>query len=118
MYNGTLMPPVPQLMGSCTGRAARYRATLAANLASERPASNAASLEVARVIIPPTPRTSFLVPYVTTPPYSATVSPPLQQMLRGEVLLKKLYKSMLFARDREGGGGPEDVEMGASTRTT
>ncbi len=33
-------------------------------------------------------------------------------MLRGEVLLKKLYKSMLFARNREGGGGPEDVEVG------
>jgi hypothetical protein len=32
VYNGTLMPPVPQLMGSCTGRVARYRATLAANL--------------------------------------------------------------------------------------
>src|SRR5215217_3457647 len=45
--------------------------------------SDHASLVAARVLNPPTPGLCFLVPSVTTPHYSTTVSQALRQSLRG-----------------------------------
>src|SRR5688572_23025694 len=54
-HNGVLMPPVPQLLGGRTGRVAICRATAARNKATERAASDQASHEVTRVLIPLAP---------------------------------------------------------------
>ena len=50
-----LSPPVPQLLGGCTDLVATYTTMLAAHRRSERPASDHASQEGARWLIPPTP---------------------------------------------------------------
>src|SRR5215212_9319956 len=50
-----LSPPVPQLLGGCMERLAMYSATDAAAITTKRPASDHASHEAARVLIPPTP---------------------------------------------------------------
>jgi len=42
-YTGVLIPPVPQLMGGCTGRVATYSATPATNMDAQSPASDQAS---------------------------------------------------------------------------
>jgi hypothetical protein len=55
----TNMPPtaglVPNLLGSCAERARTYSATLAKNMATQRPASDHASHAAARALIRPTP---------------------------------------------------------------
>src|SRR5215208_586216 len=51
-HNGVLMPPVPQLIGGRTGRVTICKARAARNKATERAASDQASHEVARVLIP------------------------------------------------------------------
>src|SRR3712207_1688161 len=65
---------VPQLLGTGAERARRSSATLATNMATQRPASDHASQEAARVLILPTPRSCSLAPANTTPLYSTTVS--------------------------------------------
>src|SRR5215207_778307 len=65
--NTLLKPPVPQVVGSCTDRVSTYSTTVAMNMATERPASDHASQEAARVLNPPTPRPCSLAPSVTTP---------------------------------------------------
>src|SRR5918994_4743726 len=54
-HNGVLMPPVPQLLGGRTGRVAICRATAARNKTTESAASDQASHEVVRVVIPLAP---------------------------------------------------------------
>src|SRR5829696_2417326 len=66
-----LSPPVPQELGGCTDRVAMYSAADAADMATERPASDHASQAAARVLIPPTPRPCSLAPSVTTLLYRA-----------------------------------------------
>src|SRR5687767_500282 len=63
-----------QLLGDCADRASTYSAALAKNMATETPASDQASQEATRVLIPPTPRPCSLAPSVTIPLYSTTVS--------------------------------------------
>src|ERR687893_2158254 len=70
-----LSPPVPQVLGGSTDRVAMYSATDAAAMTTERPASDQASQEAVRALIPLTARSScLLASLVTTPPYSTTVS--------------------------------------------
>src|SRR5918994_3189861 len=82
-----LSPPVPPLLGGCTDRVAMSSAAEAADMASERPASDHANHEAARVLIPPTPRPCSLARSVTTPLYSATVSQTLRQALRSRAVI-------------------------------
>src|SRR5215212_313645 len=77
-----LSPPVPQELGGCMERVAMYSATDAADMASERPASDQASRAAVRRLIPPMPPSCSLAPSVTTPLYRATVFQTLQQPLR------------------------------------
>ena len=60
-----------------------YNATFATNMISERVASDQASHAAARMLIPPIPRPCSLVPSVTRPLYSTTVSRALRRLLRG-----------------------------------
>src|SRR5215208_4112290 len=76
------IPPVPQVLGTCADRAATYSATLAKNMAPERPASDQASQEEARVFALPTSRSRRCVPSATTPLYRTLVSQALRQTLR------------------------------------
>src|ERR671914_161405 len=73
-----MSPPVPHVLGDRVAGAAykdmMVSATLAKNMATERPASDHASQAAARVLIPPTPRSCSLAPSVTTSVYSTTVS--------------------------------------------
>ena len=46
------IPPVPQVLGTCADRAATYSATLAKNMASDKPASDQASQAAVRRLIP------------------------------------------------------------------
>jgi hypothetical protein len=62
-----LRPPVPQLVGGCTDKGMRkYNTTFATNIATERPASDHASQELARLLIPMAPRPCSLGAVVTT----------------------------------------------------
>jgi hypothetical protein len=64
-----------KLLGIGAERARTYSATLATNMATERPASDHANQAAERRLIPPPPRTCSLAPSLTTPPlYSTTVS--------------------------------------------
>jgi hypothetical protein len=54
--NTMLRPAVPQLEGGCTDRVRKNKTTVATNMATERPASDQASEEAARVLISPFPR--------------------------------------------------------------
>src|SRR5918992_4030370 len=73
-----MSPPVPHVLGGRVAGAAykdmMVSATLAKNMATERPASDQASQAAARRLIPPTPRPCSLAPFVTTLLYSTTVS--------------------------------------------
>src|SRR5215218_6633643 len=64
----------PQLLGTGAERASTHSATLATNMATERPASDHASQEAARVLIPPILRPCSLLSSDTTPLYSTPVS--------------------------------------------
>jgi hypothetical protein len=55
------------LLGTWTDRARNNSATLAADMASVRQASDHASQAAARVFVPPTPRARSRAPAVTTP---------------------------------------------------
>src|SRR5919112_4727911 len=72
-HTGVLIPPVPQLPGGRTGRVTICRITASTNEATPRQASDQASQEATRVLLPPT-----LVVSVTTLPYSTTVSDALR----------------------------------------
>src|SRR5829696_6807664 len=74
--------PSPQLLGTFADLTRTDSATLATNMATERPASDQASHAAVRALIPPIPPPSSLAPSVTTPPYSTTVSQALRQPLR------------------------------------
>src|SRR5215207_1453856 len=50
----------------------------------------------ARVLIPPTPRSRPVAPFVTTPLYSSTVSQPLRQPLRDGVINNSLRTSLVY----------------------
>jgi hypothetical protein len=54
-HNGVLMPPVPQLRGCRTGRVAICRATATRNKTTQSSASDQASHEMARGLIPLAP---------------------------------------------------------------
>src|SRR5829696_10366095 len=87
-----MSPPVPHVLGSRVA-GAPYKdmmisATLAKNMATERPASDHANHEAARVLIPPTPRPWSLAPSVTTLLYRATVSQTLRQALRSRASIQ------------------------------
>src|ERR687893_641380 len=86
-----------QLLGTWTDRPRTNSATFAADMASVRQASDHASQAAARVFVPPTPRARSLVPAVTTPLYSTTVSQALRRPLRGrgenELLRTALWRS-------------------------
>src|SRR5215217_1949269 len=71
-----------QLLGTCADWASIYSEMLAKNKATDRAASDHASQEVVRVLIPPIPRPCSLTPSVTTLLYSTTVSRALRQTLR------------------------------------
>src|SRR5919202_7068505 len=79
-------PPVvrsaSQLLGTCAERASTSSGTLATNMAAENPASVQATQAVARMLIPPAPR-SCLALSVMTPLYSTTAA----QALRGSIFL-------------------------------
>src|SRR5215211_1897469 len=69
------VPTVTQLPGDCADRASTYSATRGTNMATERPASDHASQDELRVLIPLTRRLCCsLAPSVMTPLYSTTVS--------------------------------------------
>src|ERR671921_1504742 len=74
-----------QLLGICADRASTYSGMLAKNKATDRAASDHASQEAARVLIPPTSDLRSLVSSNTTPLYSTIVSQALRQTLRGDV---------------------------------
>src|ERR671914_1401637 len=66
-----LSPPVPQLLGGCKDRVARYNPMAAAHKTSESTARDQASQAVRRVVIPPTPLLfCFLSPFLTKPLYT------------------------------------------------
>src|SRR4028119_1513818 len=82
-----MSPPVPHVLGD-RGAGAPYKdmmvsAALAKNMAPERPASDQASQEAARVFALPTPRPCWFVPSVTTPLYRKPVLRALRHSLRG-----------------------------------
>jgi hypothetical protein len=61
-----LRPPVPQLVGGCTDKGMRkYNTTFATNIATERLASDHASQELARLLIPMAPLPRFSGPVLT-----------------------------------------------------
>src|SRR5829696_1834985 len=73
----------PVLVGSCDERARTCSTTLARNMATQRPASDQASQEAARYLIPSTPRSCCSVsPSLTTPLYRRTISQTLRLALR------------------------------------
>src|SRR5215207_7215774 len=61
-HNGVLMPPVPQLLGDRTGRVAICRATATRNKTTQNAASDQASHEVARILIPLAPCSGAWLP--------------------------------------------------------
>src|SRR5919199_6039952 len=71
-----MAPPEPQSLEGCAAGAVTYKDKMvsmapATNIAPERPASDQASQEEARVLIPPVPRSCCgRAPSVTTPLYS------------------------------------------------
>jgi hypothetical protein len=75
---------------ACAARMRTKNATLAKNMATERPASVQASQEAAREFALPTPRSCWLVPSVTTPLYSTSVAHALRQTLRSGVVRELL----------------------------
>src|SRR5215210_1408292 len=64
----------PQLLGTCAERARTNSTTLARKMASQRPASDHASQEARRALIPPTSRSRLLDLSVTTLLYRKIVS--------------------------------------------
>jgi hypothetical protein len=73
--NTMLKPPVPQVIGGCAdGGRIMYNATFAMNMISERVASEKASHEAVRALIPPIPRPCFLALTVTPTLYLTTAS--------------------------------------------
>jgi hypothetical protein len=73
-----MSPPVPHVLGDRVA-GAPYKdmmvsATLAKNMATDRPASDQASQAAARRLIPPTPRSRSLASLVTTPLYRKVVA--------------------------------------------
>jgi hypothetical protein len=73
-----MSPPVPHVLGDRVA-GAPYKdmmvsATLAKNMAIDRPASDQASQAAARRLIPPTPRSRSLASLVTTPLYRKVVA--------------------------------------------
>src|SRR3712207_1447791 len=68
-----LSPPVPQLLGGCKDRVARYKPMAATHKTSESTARDKASQAV-RLLIPSTPCPCSLAPSVTTSVYSTTLS--------------------------------------------
>src|SRR5918998_2511470 len=85
-----ISPPVPHVLGDRVA-GAPYKdmmvsTTLAKNMATERPASDQASQEAVRRLIPlPLCPCSSLAPCVTTPLYSTTVSKALRTALGGSL---------------------------------
>src|SRR5215208_7521729 len=79
--------------------------------------SDQASQAAVRVLIPPIPLPCVLIPAVTTPLYSGTVSQALRQTLRGEVP-KEYPPAPPTTRPRGHGGGAEDVEVGDTSLLT
>src|SRR4028119_2363240 len=82
-----MSPPVPHVLGDRVA-GAPYKdmmvsAALAKNMATERPASDQASQEAARRLIPPTPRSRSLASSVTTSLYRKNVCRALRHLLRG-----------------------------------
>src|SRR5215212_2413087 len=79
-------PTVPQVLeGRVSGapdKNKRVSATPATNMVRERPASDQASQEEARELIPPPPRSCSVSPSVTTPLYRTTVSQTSRRPLR------------------------------------
>src|SRR5215213_5771763 len=72
----------PVLVGSCDERVRTCSTTLARNMATQRPASDQASQEAARDLIPSTPRSCSVSPSLTTPLYRRTISQTLRLALR------------------------------------
>src|SRR5215204_4284587 len=72
----------PVLVGSCDEWARTCSTTLARNMATQSPASDQASQEAARDLIPSTPRSCSVSPSLTTPLYRRTVSRTLRLALR------------------------------------
>src|SRR5215208_7239616 len=85
-----MAPPEPQSLESCAAGAVTYKDKMvsmapATNMAPERPASDQASQEEARVFALPTSRSRRCVPSVTTPLYSTTVSQALRSQAVSEL---------------------------------
>src|SRR5829696_4444120 len=87
-------PPVvrsaSKLRGTWVEWASIHSATLPTNMTTERAASDHASQEVPRELILPTPCSCSLVPDVTTPLYSSTVSQTLRHPLRSQAVRELL----------------------------
>jgi hypothetical protein len=85
-----MAPPEPQSLESCAAGAVTYKdkmvsMALATNIAPERPASDQASQEEARVYALPTSRSRRCVPSATTPLYRTLVSQALRNALRESI---------------------------------
>src|SRR5215211_5695142 len=73
----------PQPLGKLADRASKNIGMLSTYSAAQRAASDHASQEAARVLIPPTTLPCSFVASVTTPLYITTVSRTLRRTLRG-----------------------------------
>src|SRR5215217_6328222 len=73
---------VARSLGACAEGTRAERAMSAANMTTERPASDQASQEAARELIPLTPCSCSFALCVTTPLYSTTISQTLRYLLR------------------------------------
>jgi hypothetical protein len=88
----------------------KYSGILVMNDATDRAANDHASHAAVRALILSTPRPRSLVPCVTTPLYSTTVSQALRLTLRGKGL-----NNIDPHHQPRGHGGPEDVEGDTSS---
>src|SRR5215211_6320892 len=82
-----MAPPEPQSLEGCAAGAVTYKDKIvsmapATNMAPDRPASDQASQEEARVFALPTSRSRRCVPSTTTPLYRTLVSQALRNALR------------------------------------
>src|SRR5919205_613227 len=101
-----MAPPEPQSLEGCAAGAVAYKDKMvsmapATNMAPERPASDQASQDEARVFALPTSRSRRCVPSVTTPLYSTLVSRALRNQAVSD-LLRTPYR-----RSSEKGPFPE-----------
>src|SRR5215212_5039600 len=96
------VPTVTQLPGDCAARARTYSATRGTNMTTERPASNHASQDAARMLIPTAPRSCSLASSATNLLYTTTVSKALRQPLQGSALLSNFTPTMSSCSDLRG----------------